>query len=344
MKILTPINSPEEVEMLVGNGAEEFYCGLSPEEWVSRHGMAVWLNRRSPMGGNIRSLAALNQLVRNAHDHRIPVYLTLNAPYYTESQYPYLLDMVERLVFEIGVDALIVTDIGLVSEIRDRGIPIEIHLSSVGAALNSEAVKFYRELGVRRVILPRSVTLTEIQDIALRVKGTVGLEVFILNEGCAFEEGFCHTTHNAVGAFCSSLARWDYHFYHNGQGNTTDRDVDVDEHIRDYREWIWYINSCGCSLTPEGLPYGPCGLCAIPDLAAIGVDAIKIIGREASPFRKLASIQLVKAVVDLARKGTPREEVAAKARSIRKDSKSCDLGYMCYYRPTQLQESEVRAR
>lgn len=332
MKILAPINSPQEVEMLVKSGAEELYCGLSPQEWVSSHGMAVWLNRRSPRAGNIQTVEALHQLVREAHSYQVPVFLTLNAPYYTESQHPYLFDLVRRMVFEIGVDALIISDIGLISGIRELGIDVEIHLSSVGVSLNSETIKFYQQLGAKRIILPRGLSLREIRNIALKVKDVVDLEVFILNDGCAFEEGLCHTTHNVVGAFCSGLARWEYHFHQNGKRQNPRSEVDLDIHMRDYREWMWYINGCGCSLTPKGLPYGPCGLCAIPEFSEMGIGAIKIIGRQASPFRRLVSVQLVKAVVDLVRTGTPGEDVVEKARSIRGDLELCDSGYMCYYR------------
>jgi putative protease len=337
MKIVAPISSPQEVEMLTGSGADELYCGVTPREWVSKYSMAVWLNRRNPRGGNIQSFEALNQLVKKAHSYRTPVFLTLNAPYYTEDQYPYLIDLVKRVVLDIGVDGLIVSDIGLVTVITELGTDVDIHVSSVAASLNTEAIRFYQELGARRIILPRSLSLREIGNIALKVKDIVDIEVFILNDGCAFEEGFCQTTHHVVGGFCSDLAKWEYRFLR-ANGENVGKEINLDEHMADYREWIWYINSCGCSVTPKGLPYGPCGLCAMSDLSTMGVAAIKIAGREASSFRKLASVQLVKAVMDLVKKGVPKGEIIDRARSVREAPERCDLGYMCYYR--QRRESQ----
>jgi U32 family peptidase len=78
MKILAPLNSASEAEMLLANGAEELYCGLVPEEWIARYSGAIWLNRRSPAGGNLRSFSDLARVVEQAHQRAVPVFVTLN--------------------------------------------------------------------------------------------------------------------------------------------------------------------------------------------------------------------------------------------------------------------------
>jgi putative protease len=102
-------------------------------------------------------------------------------------------------------------------------------------------------------------------------------------------------------------------------------------HMDSYREWLWYVTGSGGG-SAEGLPCGPCGLCAISELSRMGIAALKIAGREGSAMRKLISLRLVKAVVDLVRHGASPEEVAARARRMRNTPQMCDTGYMCYYR------------
>lgn len=331
MKILCPIMAPDEVEFLVANGADELYCGVVPSKWLARYTSAVWLNRRSPHKGNLPSLEALRDLVNQAGAHGVPVYLTLNSPYYTDDQYPLLLDLARVATEDIGIAALIVQDVGLITALREEMPAAHIHVSSIGVSLNPETVQFYAELGAQRVILPRSLRLPEIAAIREAVGDAVELEVFILNEGCAFEEGYCLTTHQAVGAFCAEP--WEYRVV----DAADDMPAGVAEealaaHLEDYREWLYYLQGCGCTTLAGGLPSGPCGLCALPELAAIGVDSVKIVGREASPYRKLGSIQLVKAVMDWVRAGEGTATVQTYAQQIRRTPEICASGYMCYYR------------
>ena len=96
--------------MLLANGAEELYCGLVPEEWVARYSGAIWLNRRSPAGGNLRTFSDLARVVQQAHGRSVPVFVTLNAQTYTASQLPLVLDLARRYVEEASVDGLIVSD------------------------------------------------------------------------------------------------------------------------------------------------------------------------------------------------------------------------------------------
>lgn len=332
MKIAAPISAVEEVEMLAGNGADEFYCGWIPAEWISKYGAAFWLNRRDPRRGNLLTLQSLGEIIRRARSYEIPVFLTVNAPYYAPAQHPDLIGLVERAI-DLGVSGFIVADVGLLLALQDQGMEATLHLSSVGSCLNGEAIGFYRELGVQRVILPRSLSLTEIAGITASRKspGDMELEAFALNDGCAFEEGLCQTSHADGGAFCQR--DWEYRFFSSQDGTELPADAigPLEEHWQDLREWIWYLGGCGPSLSPRGIPNGPCGLCAVPDLKEMGIDVLKIAGRQASPLRKLASLQLLRAIVELTLRGEGKGEIRAAARRFRDTKELCQSGYMCYY-------------
>src|SRR5947208_8394390 len=117
MKVLAPISGYDELEMLAANGGEAVYCGIVPREWLDRYTGAVWLNRRSPKGGSLETFSELKQLVDGAHGLGTPVFITLNAPYYTAEQMSWVMELARALDGEVGIDALIVTDINLLMQL-----------------------------------------------------------------------------------------------------------------------------------------------------------------------------------------------------------------------------------
>lgn len=336
MKISAPINSPDEVDMLAACGAGEFYCGVVPEDWIDRYSYAVWLNRREVGKANLTSIANLRLLVDRSHNHSIPVFLTLNAPYYTGNQMPYILEMVEVL-YSIGVDGLIISDVGLILALMNAEIDIDIRVSSVAAVRNHEAAEFFKSIGIKKIILPRHLNLLEIREIKKKVEG-IEYEVFILNDGCVYEEGFCSTTHS-VGSFC--MTEWNYEFY-GINGNELDQNdrERLNSNLRDYQKWIWYVNNCGCTFSENGFPNGPCGLCAVYDLYHIGIGSLKVVGREATSYRKLRGLQMVRSVLEKVEQGFSKEDICKFAISMRGTKEFCDSGYMCYYREAKSHAQE----
>lgn len=331
MKVLAPISSAEEVEMLVHNGAEEFYVGFIPQEWLHTFSGGVWMNRRAPQA-SIPSLEEYALLIEKAHRYQVPVFMTLNAPYYTETQHSFLIEIIKRAV-EVGTDAFIISDLGLMLAVRQQVPEAVVHVSSLATPINSESIRLYKEIGATRIVFPRSLSLAEIEELVEEGGSDLEYEVFILNDGCIYEEGFCFTTHNQVGAFCSAN-NWDFRFQptkSNKRFSAREKAL-LAEQLEAYRSFVWFTHSCGCSVSEQGIPLGPCGLCALPKLAEIGVDSLKIVGREASPYRKLASVQLVSSVVKSVREGWTEKQVIEKARRIRKTPEHCQAGYMCYYR------------
>lgn len=330
MNILAPLGSLTEVEMLAENGANEFYCGITPTEWIDRYSPGVWLNRRNPYAG-IASFRELKQTVELSHSYQIPVFITLNAPYYIDDQYPLLLDLVKYCTEEMGVDAFIVSDIGLMKAIKHRVPAAKLHVSSLAASINTGSIDLYKEIGVDRIVLPRSVQPNEIASLK-QAAGDIEIEVFLLNNGCVYEESFCMTTHNRVSAFCSQV-QWDYHYFSaDGRKRISEHEKGrLEEQIQDYRDFVWFVNDCGGKIADNGLPLGPCGLCALPRLKAAGVDSLKIVGREGSPYRKLASMQMVKAVIDKMKAESDPTKIIETCKKIRNHPEACESGLMCYY-------------
>ena len=307
MKILAPLRGSDEVAPLVAAGAHEFYCGVAPPDWESRFGNAS-VHRRSARSAGVASVGEMQQIVEMAGIR--PVFATLNAQSYPVGAIDVLADFGRVLVEEVRVAALIVAEIELVLALRERGLAGRIHVSSLACVRNREAALFYRDLGVARVILPRQVTLSEIAEVA---SSGVECEAFVLNDGCAFEEGTCATTH-AFEPFCVG----------DRVGRTAGR-----LHER-YAFWKWTLDNCG-SQTSRGYTLGPCGLCALPHFARIGIASLKVVGREAPLSRKVASVRLAAVALDRAQHGADPLSIRGAVVAERGAPELCERAHLCYY-------------
>lgn len=328
MNITAPVSRVAEIPLLAAAGAAELYCGVVPPEWVAKFGTSG-VNRR--LFGNLPDLESLAAAVADAHRAGCRLSLVMNAQHYA-AHYLGALGELARRFADMGGDALIVGDLGLVAHLADLGLGVSLHVSSVASCRNAESVRLAGELGARRVILPRDVSVAEIRRMAEQAGG-IEIEAFILNDGCVFEEGVCHTIHlpqKLGGPICLDAYDTEYRRC-DGHPLSEEESEALARNEARYREWVWYRMGCGFSVTPAGLPYGPCGLCAIPELRAAGVRAIKIAGREGATERKLRSVEMVKGILDLDAAGMAAGEVQAAARGLRKEPQHCDKGHMCYY-------------
>ena len=240
MKIAAPVSSVKEVDMLLHFGADELYCGVRTPEWETHFGDHLWMNRRSPKGANLGSWEEIREVAERAHHAQAAVHVTLNAPFYTQAGIDYLLRLAEKLVSKLDIDSFIVSDINFLMLLADRDLPVDLHLSSLGTCINSYAVDFYQSLGIKRIILPRQMTLSEIERLVSGNGQTMAFEVFAVNDGCFFEEGFCQTTHALGGPFC--LTEWDIEVI-GGQISAKE----IKQRSDELQEFLWYQNNCGSS-------------------------------------------------------------------------------------------------
>jgi putative protease len=319
--------------MLVENGAEELYAGMQAGGWSARFGELLWLNRRGPLQGNTREPDAMGEIVRRARAAGVPVFLTMNAPTYTPEQLDVVASLCRYACEELGARAVIVADPSLMLALAERRVPFFV--SSLGSSFNSETLRFYADLGAERVILPRQVSLAEIAQLRRRAP-EVPVEAFVYNDPCVFDEGMCQTSHGAPGgAFC--------HLPFDTRVTTFDgAPVDAStpgralarfrEHLAEWQAYVKAAERDATQFSPTGAPLGACGLCAITTLVELGVTALKIVGREAAPLRKLRSVQIVARLVREARAGLEHRAAARLARELRGDRARCEQGYSCYYR------------
>ncbi|WP_088225964.1 U32 family peptidase [Desulfosporosinus sp. FKB] len=332
MNILAPITSLEEGRTLILEGAKELYCGLQPEYWDSVSGDRFWLNRRGPGQGNLPSLEELSKVVGLAHFHDVKVFLTLNQSIYSNALYQEILKFVRKVYATCSPDALIIGDPGLMKMMKEKMPEVTLHASSLGGILNTETAKFFRDLGAKRLIFPRYVDLEDMARIMQKIGSDMEYEAFILNDGCIFEEAYCFANHAFNGAICHN-PHWIYKLYDKSGQSRKEASRSFSQHLRDYREFIYIgIKNMAESISPKGDPMGMCGLCALPELKAMGVCSLKIVGRESPLEKKAASVRLLrKSLASLEGEENP-EILKLCFRMMRSIPKLCDSNYMCYYR------------
>jgi len=141
-------------------------------------------------------------------------YITLNI-YPFSDEYGKLLDIAGKLA-DAKADALIVSDIGLIFELKKTGIKIPIHISTQANTTSSQTVLAYRQLGAARVNLARELSLEQIKQICKDTLQTgVELEVFIHGAVCFSYSGRCAISDYLTGrkanrGECTHPCRWGY--------------------------------------------------------------------------------------------------------------------------------------
>ena len=333
MKIVAPISHIDELEPVLDVGADEIYFGMVPEEWVSQFGISS-ISRR--MFGNITCYQDMRRIIETTGQAGKQAMLVLNAQHYTQAQAQCLIQLAERFS-AAGGHAIIIADAALLFELSTLNLNARLHLSSIAACRNTEAAKLFESIGTDRIIFPRYMTLAEIKAMTQSLPH-LEFEAFVLNDGCIYEEGVCHTIHlpkQYGGPICMDNYRYSY-YRTDGSDIAPDEQSLLLQNEKDYAEWTWYKFSCGFSTSKQGYTFGPCGLCAIDDFMRAGLTAIKIAGREAPLERKIKSIELVKSVRDKIKRGATKSDILNYATQVRTRPDLCESGYMCYY-PEVLQ-------
>ena len=145
-----------------------------------------------------------------AHKLNKKVYVTVNIALHNK-EIP-LLDEYLKNLERVGVDAIIVSDPGII----DRALTttnLEVHLSTQASTLNLEACKFFKELGVKRIVLARETNKEDIKNIIDNLG--IEIEVFIHGAMCSSYSGRCvlsnfFTGRDANRGGCAQICRWDF--------------------------------------------------------------------------------------------------------------------------------------
>src|SRR5262249_39773677 len=197
-ELLSPAGSLDAVRAAVANGADAVYMGASG------------FNARDE--GAQLTMAELGEACRLAHERGKRIYLTLNILTKPAELVDALLLLGEAV--DLGIDAVIVQDLGLVRLIQRLFPSLEIHGSTQMTVHDESGAAVMEELGVERVVLARENTLDDIRAIRAAVP-KLGLETFIHGALCISYSGQCFMSgmiseRSANRGSCAQSCRKDY--------------------------------------------------------------------------------------------------------------------------------------
>lgn len=234
------------------------------------------------------SVEELKEAVPYAHERGVKVYLTLNTMPH-ENEYGILREYIKSLK-DVGLDALIIGDIGVLMLVKELLPDMEIHISTQANSVSSADCKAWYALGAKRVVLARELTLEEIKEIRASVPEDLELECFVHGSMCVSYSGRCLLSGHMIGrdanrGMCAQPCRWNY----------TIRGYEITEEKRpDCSMPIEEINGETFIMASKDT----CTVEYIPELVSAGINSFKIEGRMKSAYYTAVVTNVYKMALD----------------------------------------------
>lgn len=262
-ELLAPAGSFEKMKYALHYGADAVYAGVPDFSLRARI--------------NDFDFKSLKKGVDYAHKRGKRFYVTLNI--YAHNKHLKKLEKHLLKLEKIQIDGVILSDPGILALVKKYLPKAEIHLSTQANATNWQAVKFWQEQGVSRVVLAREVTLEEIKEIKKNVP-KMELEYFVHGAMCMSYSGRCILSKWMCGKSanlgdCSQPCRWMFKKKKNDIKTMTvvDHMDEFEIDLEEDNQGTFFFNSKDLNL----LKY-------LKDLTEAGVDSFKIEGRNKSPY------------------------------------------------------------
>jgi putative protease len=277
LELVCPAGTPAALRVAVDAGADAVYCGFRDET-----------NARNFPGLNF-SREEMRASIRYAHSRGAKVLIAVNTFARAGDLDPWRRAIDDAAT--LGADAVILADLGLLSYAAATHPGLRLHLSVQAAAANADAINFYVEaFGVKRVVLPRVLSIPEIEAVTLAA--LCETETFVFGGLCVMAEGRCSLSSYATGkspnmnGVCSPASHVSYR---DDEGFLVSRlgDFTINRAAKD--QAVGYPTLCkGRFKTAIGEGHifeEPVSLdvrALLPALRSAGVTAIKIEGRQRS--------------------------------------------------------------
>ena len=260
IELLAPAGSIDRLKIALLYGADAVYFG----------------GRDYSLRANAKNLGIdeIKEACDYAHKLGKKVYVTVNIVFHNED-----VDGLVNYLCELekcGVDAIIVSDPLVINIVKENKINIPIHISTQYSSVNYETVKFWKELGVERVVLGRETSREEIKEII--DKTGVQIETFVHGAMCSSYSGRCvlsnyFTNRDANRGGCSQICRWNFDLCVDGEKIDTDTQFTM----------------CSKDL---------CMLENLSDMIEIGISSLKVEGRMRSIYYVATVINTYRRAID----------------------------------------------
>jgi len=257
IELLSPAGDFEKLKIAIEYGADALYAGVSHFSLRCHSGKEF----------NYETFA---EAVKYAHQRGVKIYATVNGfPF--NNQIKLVKNHIKKLA-EIGVDAMIISTLGVIREAKELAPDVDIHLSTQANALNVLDAKAYYEYGVSRIISARETSLKDLKEIKNAVP-ELEIEAFVHGAMCFAYSGRCLISslqfgRNANKGSCANDCRYPYILYaENPETGTLLK-------LEEYSDGTYIMNSKDLNL----IKY------VDKILESGAVDSIKIEGRTKAPY------------------------------------------------------------
>ena len=269
-ELLAPAGSFEKAKVAFLYGADAVYCGTG----------ALSLRSRAEVDND-----ELAKTIKYAHSIGKKVYTTINI-YAPDNMYDDIKSQVEMLN-KLAVDAVIVSDGGVVDMIHEIAPDIPIHISTQANTLSSHTAKFWYKNGASRVILSREMNKEQIHELINNIPQGLETEIFVHGAICWAYSGRCYLSdflacRNANLGDCAQSCRWAYNVYveeKNNPGNLMP--------VEDDSNGTYILSSKDLCLIRR-----------IPDIVDMGVTSLKIEGRLKSEYYVASVVNAYRNAID----------------------------------------------
>ena len=276
IELLAPAGDPEKFKIAIRYGADAVYFGGSD------------FSLRAGAGGF--SLEEIRECVAYAHERGVRCHMTLNIYPHNEDLQP-LLEYIRELS-DIPIDAFIVSDPAVIRLLREYCPKADLHLSTQANTTNYLSARFWYDMGIRRLVLARELSLEEIGQIREQIPEDMELESFAHGAMCISYSGRCllsnfMTGRDANRGACAHPCRYKYR---------------LEEEKRPGEYWPVEEDGRGTYIFNSN---DLCMLEHIGDLAKAGVTSLKIEGRMKSIFYIAHVIGAYRRAIDAYEAGKP---------------------------------------
>ena len=254
-ELLSPAGDRERLEAALMYGADAVYLG----------GDAFGM-RAAPQNFNFEQL---EEAVKLCHAKGVKVYLTCNT-LARNDEILKLPSYLERWA-DIGVDAFIVADIGVLSLCKKYAPNVPVHISTQAGIVNYVTANEFYNMGASRVVTARALSMTEIAEIRAKVPKDLEIECFVHGAMCVSFSGRCLLSNYLVNrdanrGECAQPCRWEYAIME------VKRDG-MYFPIQDSKEGTYILNSKDMCMIEH-----------IPEMVKAGISSFKIEGRAKSAY------------------------------------------------------------
>ena len=272
-EVLSPAGNMEKLKTAVLYGANAVYFA------GKNFGLRAF-------AGNF-SREEIIEAVKYCHSHGVKAYVTVNIVAHNKD----FEHLSEYLVFlqNSEVDAVIVSDLGIAKLVREVAPKLELHISTQANVTNKYSAKIFADMGAKRIVLARELTLTEIKEIRDYLPQSVELEAFVHGAMCISYSGRCLLGNYLSGRAsnngeCIQACRWNYEIREKSRGGEF-MPIEQDE------RGTYILNSKDLNMIEH-----------LDDLAKAGVTSFKIEGRMKSPYYVATVTNAYRRAVDILEK------------------------------------------